>query len=242
MLKFSIYRYNPEQENAKSFMQEYNLNKSLLKGNMLLDALLAIQEHIDPSLAFRKSCREGTCGADGININGQNNLACTMPLSNLEGQTIVLRPLPGMPIIKDLIVDMSNFFKQYEKIQPYLQNNTTPPPTERLQSIEQREKLDGLYECILCACCSSACPVYWSNSEDFLGPAAALQSARFVMDSRDLKTTDRLSQINDPYSVFGCRNIMSCVESCPKGLDPSKAIDIIRKKIIEQESEQEESE
>lgn len=220
----------------KPYMQEYALDPALLKGNMLLDALTAIQEYLDPSLSFRKSCREGTCGSDGININGQNNLACTVPLSSLDEDLIILRPLPGMPVIRDLIVDMSNFFKQIEKIQPYLQNDQPPPTTERLQSIQQREKLDGLYECILCACCSSACPVYWSNSEDFLGPAAILQTARFVMDSRDLKTSDRLAQINDPYSVFGCRNIMSCVESCPKELDPSKAIEIIRTKIIEEES------
>ena len=220
----------------KPYMQEYTLDPALLKGNMLLDALTAIQEYLDPSLSFRKSCREGTCGSDGININGQNNLACTVPLSSLDEDLIILRPLPGMPVIRDLIVDMSNFFKQIEKIQPYLQNDQPPPTTERLQSIQQREKLDGLYECILCACCSSACPVYWSNSEDFLGPAAILQTARFVMDSRDLKTSDRLAQINDPYSVFGCRNIMSCVESCPKELDPSKAIEIIRTKIIEEES------
>ena len=217
-------------------MQEYALDPTLLKGNMLLDALTAIQEYLDPSLSVRKSCREGTCGSDGININGQNNLACTVPLSSLDEDLIILRPLPGMPVIRDLIVDMSNFFKQIEKIQPYLQNDQPPPKTERLQSISQREKLDGLYECILCACCSSACPVYWSNSEDFLGPAAILQTARFVMDSRDLKTSNRLTQINDPYSVFGCRNIMSCVESCPKELDPSKAIEIIRTKIIEEES------
>lgn len=220
----------------KPYMQEYTLDPALLKGNMLLDALTAIQEYLDPSLSFRKSCREGTCGSDGININGQNNLACTVPLSSLDEDLIILRPLPGMPVIRDLIVDMSNFFKQIEKIQPYLQNDQPTPTTERLQSIQQREKLDGLYECILCACCSSACPVYWSNSEDFLGPAAILQTARFVMDSRDLKTSDRLAQINDPYSVFGCRNIMSCVESCPKELDPSKAIEIIRTKIIEEES------
>lgn len=220
----------------KPYMQEYALDPALLKGNMLLDALTAIQEYLDPSLSFRKSCREGTCGSDGININGQNNLACTIPLSSLDADLIILRPLPGMPVIRDLIVDMSNFFKQIEKIQPYLQNDQPPPTTERLQSIPQREKLDGLYECILCACCSSACPVYWSNSEDFLGPAAILQTARFVMDSRDLKTSNRLTQINDPYSVFGCRNIMSCVESCPKELDPSKAIEIIRTKIIEEES------
>jgi len=236
MIKFSIYRYNHEQPDINPFMQDYVLDPKLLQGNMLLDALAAIQEHLDPSLSFRKSCREGTCGSDGMNINGRNNLACTTSLDNLMDDIIILKPLPGIPVIRDLIVDMTNFLKQCEQVQPYLQNNEPPPLTERLQSIEQREKLDGLYECILCACCSSACPVYWSNSEDFLGPAAILQAARFVMDSRDLKTSERLAQINDPYSVFGCRNIMSCVESCPKGLDPSKAIDIIRNKIIEEES------
>lgn len=236
MLVFSIYRYNSEQSAVKGYMQEYILDPILIKGNMLLDALNAIKEHLDPSLSFRQSCREGTCGSDGMNINGKNNLACIVPLNNLIGQTIVLRPLPGMPVIRDLIVDMSNFLKQYEKVQPYLQNDEPAPINERLQTIEQREKLDGLYECILCACCSSACPVYWSNSEDFLGPAAILQSARFVMDSRDLKLKERLSQIDDPYSVFGCRNIMSCIEGCPKNLDPNKAIDLIRKKIIEEES------
>ena len=233
MLKFSIYRYNPEQQDPKPYMQEYTLDPALLKGNMLLDALTAIQEHLDPSLSFRKSCREGTCGSDGMNINGKNNLACIVSLKSLEGQTIVLQPLPGIPVIRDLIVDMSNFFKQYEKIQPYLQNNNNNLNSENLQSIEQRDKLDGLYECILCACCSSSCPIYWSNSENFLGPAAILQSARFIMDSRDTKTAERLAQLDDPYSVFGCKNIMHCIEGCPKELNPNKAIEIIRNKIIE---------
>ncbi len=233
MLKFSIYRYNSEQQDIQPYMQEYLLDPSILKGNMLLDALIAIKEHIDPSLSFRKSCREGTCGSDGMNINGKNSLACTVPLNSLKEPIIVLKPLPGMPVIRDLIVDMSNFFKQYEKIQPYLQNNDALPTTERLQTIQQREKLDGLYECILCACCSSACPIYWSNQESFLGPAAILQSTRFIMDSRDQKSNERLAQLDDAHSVFGCRNIMSCIDACPKALDPNKAIDTIRKKIID---------
>ena len=233
MLKFSIYRFNSEQPDAEPYMQEYELAEADIKGNMLLDALSAIQEQLDPSLSFRKSCREGVCGSDGMNINGKNSLACVMPITSFEGKTIVLKPLPGMPVIRDLIVDMSKFHEQYEKVQPYLQNDKDMPVTERLQSIEQREKLDGLYECILCACCSSACPIYLKDPDQFLGPASMLQAARFILDSRDTQSVERMAQLDEAQGLFRCRNILICVDACPKGLDPNKAITEIRKKILE---------
>lgn len=233
MLKFSIYRYNSEKPDCEPYMQEYQLSKSAIKGNMLLDALTAIQEQMDSSLSFRKSCREGVCGSDGMNINGKNSLACIIPLSSFDDKTIVLKPLPGMPVIRDLIVDMSKFYEQYEKVEPYLQNNQNPPINERLQSIEERSKLDGLYECILCACCSSACPIYLKDPDQFFGPASMLQSARFILDSRDTQSVERMTQLDEAQSLFKCRNILTCVDACPKGLDPNKAINDIRKKILE---------
>lgn len=233
MLKFSIYRYNSEQPELEPYMQEYQLDRSAIKGNMLLDALTTIQEQIDPSLSFRKSCREGVCGSDGMNINGHNTLACIISISSFGDQTIVIKPLTGMPVIRDLIVDMSKFNEQYEKVQPYLQTDQEAPVTERLQSIEQRAELDGLYECILCGCCSSACPIYLKEQEQFVGPAAMLQAARFILDSRDTKTDDRIAQLDEAQELFKCRNILTCVDACPKGLDPNKAINNIRKKIFE---------
>ncbi len=233
MLKLSIYRYNATQPDVDPYMQEYQLNKSDLKGKMLLDALIAVQEQLDASLSFRKSCREGVCGSDGMNINGKNTLACIVPLSSFDNTAIVIKPLTGMPVIRDLIVDMSKFNQQYENIQPYLQNHESTPVTERLQSIEERSKLDGLYECILCGCCSSACPIYLKDQEQFAGPASMLQSARFIFDSRDTKTDERIAQLDEAHGLFKCRNILTCVDACPKGLDPNKAINDIRKKILE---------
>jgi len=228
-MKFSIYRYNPEMDKEPR-MQAYELDLLKTPAAMVLDALKLLKVQ-DETLSFRRSCGEGVCGSDGMNINGKNGLACITPLAGLK-EPIVLRPFPGMPVIRDLIVDLTNFYKQYEKTQPYLQNSQPPPAKERLQSKEARAKLDGLYECILCGCCSSACPSYWWNPEKFLGPAAALQATRFILDSRDDATQERLSQLDDAYSVLRCRSIMNCVQVCPKGLNPTKAIADIRDKLL----------
>lgn len=232
MLNFSIYRYNPETD-AKPCMREYQLDPALCDGVMLLDALIAIKDTQDETLSFRRACGEGVCGSDGMSINGKNGLACITPLSLLDGDTIVLRPLPAMPVIRDLIVDLSNFFKQYAKIKPFLQNSGPTPAMERLQTPAQRELLDGLYECILCGCCSSACPSFWWNPDKFVGPAAALQAARFIEDSRDDATRQRLADLDDSYSVLRCRTILSCADVCPKGLNPGKAIGEIRRKMLD---------
>ena len=228
-----IYRYNPETEKNPK-MIEYKINTEECDGVMLLDALTLIKDKNDETLSFRRSCGEGVCGSDGININGRNGLACITPLSSL-GEKIVLRPLPGMPVIKDLIVDMTNFYNQYKKINPFLQNNQSISESgERLQSPEERKKLDGLYECILCACCSSFCPSYWWNPNKFIGPAAGLQSARFIFDSRDDQYQNRLSQLDDDYSILRCRSIMNCTSVCPKGLNPASAINSIIKRMIKE--------
>lgn len=228
-MKFSIYRYNPEVD-QKPYMKDYDLDLTKTPAAMVLEALKIFKTQ-DETLSFRRSCGEGVCGSDGMNINGRNGLACITPLASLK-EPVVLRPLPGMPVIRDLIVDLTNFYKQYEKVKPYLQNSQIPPATERLQSPADRAKLDGLYECVLCACCSSSCPSYWWNPEKFIGPAAALQSARFILDNRDDATAERLAHLDDAYSVFRCRSIMNCVDVCPKGLNPNKAIGEIRDKII----------
>jgi succinate dehydrogenase / fumarate reductase iron-sulfur subunit len=229
-MKISIYRYNPEL-NTGSTMQDYEINPEDFPGVMLLDALIHIKNTQDPSLSFRRSCGEGVCGSDGMNINGKNGLSCITLLKDLN-DSITIRPLPGMPIIRDLVVDLTNFYKQYEKAKPFLQNNKPIPAKERLQSPKNRAKLDGLYECILCACCTSSCPSYWWNPDKFMGPAALLQSARFILDSRDDSTINRLDNMNDSYSMFRCRSIMNCVDVCPKGLNPTQAIGNIRSKLI----------
>lgn len=230
-MKFSIYRYNSEVD-PKPHMQDYEVDVSKLDGMMLLDALIAIKDTMDETLTFRRSCGEGVCGSDGMNINGKNGLACITPLK-LLGNKVEIRPLPGLPVIRDLVVDLTNFFKQYAKVRPFLINNEPIPAAERLQSPEQRATLDGLYECILCACCSSACPSFWWNPEKFVGPAAALQAARFIEDSRDDDTQQRLAELDDAYSVLRCRTIMNCADVCPKGLNPSKAIGEIRRKMVD---------
>lgn len=231
-MRFSIYRYNPENNEAPS-MQEYDLDTEANSCYMVLDALLAIKNTLDDTLTFRRSCREGVCGSDGMNINGKNGLACTMHLASLK-EPIVIRPLPGLPVIRDLVVDMQQFYQQYEKIKPFLQNSAPPPVTERLQSPEERAKLDGLYECILCACCSTSCPSFWWNPDKFVGPAGLLQAYRFIIDSRDTERSERLADLADPFSVFRCRGIMNCVDVCPKGLNPTKAINHIKELMLEE--------
>ena len=233
-LEFSIYRYNPEVDAAPR-MQEYTLESEDGRDMMLLDALMRLKEK-DPTLAFRRSCREGVCGSDGINMNGKNGLACITPVSALGNgkQKIVIRPLPGLPVIRDLVVDMGQFYTQYEKIKPYLLNNgQNPPAREHLQEPEQREKLDGLYECILCACCSTSCPSFWWNPDKFIGPAGLLAAYRFLIDSRDTETDARLDNLNDAFSVFRCHSIMNCVSVCPKGLNPTRAIGHIKSMLLQ---------
>ncbi|USD20519.1 succinate dehydrogenase iron-sulfur subunit [Microbulbifer variabilis] len=230
MLKVSIYRYNPETDKAP-YMQDYQLDTQG-KDLMVLDVLELLKAQ-DPTLSFRRSCREGVCGSDGMNISGRNGLACTTPLSEAAPKgKLILRPLPGLPVIRDLVVDMEQFYEQYKKIEPYLQNDTPAPAIERLQSPEDREKLDGLYECILCACCSTACPSFWWNPDKFIGPAGLLQAYRFLADSRDLATDERLSNLDDPFSVFRCHGIQNCVNVCPKGLNPTRAIGHIRNMLL----------
>ena len=232
MLQVSVYRYHPETD-QRPRMQNYEFDSGG-RDLMVLDVLEALKER-DPTLAVRRSCREGVCGSDGININGVNRLACVTPLSEVVRRgRLTLRPLPGLPVIRDLVVDMTQFYRQYEKIKPYLQNDTPPPDTERLQSPEERARLDGLYECILCACCSTSCPSFWWNPERFIGPAGLLQSWRFLADSRDTAGKERLADLKDAYSVFRCHSIQNCVSVCPKGLNPTAAIANIRAKLVKE--------
>ncbi len=227
---FSIYRYNPDVDNAP-YMKDYELEIPDGSDLMVLDALILLKEE-DPTLSFRRSCREGVCGSDGLNMNGKNGLACITPLSELKAKKITLRPLPGLPVVRDLIIDMTQFYQQYEKIKPYLINDGQPAARENLQSIEDRDKLDGLYECILCACCSTSCPSFWWNPDKFIGPAGLLHAYRFLIDSRDTATEERLDGLQDAYSVFRCHGIMNCVDVCPKGLNPTKAIGHIKSMLL----------
>ncbi len=231
MLKVQVYRYNPETDNAP-YMKTYEVDTEG-KDLMVLDVLELLKAQ-DPSLAYRRSCREGVCGSDGMNINGKNGLACIKALSEcVKNNTLILRPLPGLPVIRDLVVDMAQFYAQYRKIEPFLQNDTPAPAIERLQSPEDREKLDGLYECILCACCSTSCPSFWWNPDKFIGPAGLLQAYRFLADSRDTATDKRLGNLDDPFSVFRCHGIQNCVQVCPKGLNPTRAIGHIRNMLLQ---------
>ncbi|MBT6043188.1 MAG: succinate dehydrogenase / fumarate reductase iron-sulfur subunit [Pseudohongiellaceae bacterium] len=231
-MQVSVYRYNPETD-LKPSMKDYEVEIPEGKDIMVLDVLALIKEQ-DDSVVYRRSCREGVCGSDGVNMNGVNGLACITHLSEVvKNNKLVLRPLPGLPVIRDLVVDMSAFYKQYERIKPYLQNDEPAPAIERLQSPEDRAKLDGLYECILCACCSTNCPSFWWNPDKFVGPAGLLQAYRFLADSRDTHTEERLADLEDPFSVFRCRGIMNCVAVCPKGLNPTKAIGHIRSMLME---------
>ncbi|MBL7002877.1 MAG: succinate dehydrogenase iron-sulfur subunit [Gammaproteobacteria bacterium] len=225
---FNIYRFNPETD-SKPYYKDYELN-DLEPGVMLLEALLMIKEQ-DPSLSFRRSCREGVCGSDGMNINGVNRLACVTKVVDL-GERIELRPLPGLPVIRDLIIDMEQFYKQYRAVKPYLIGIEPEPEVERLQSPEDRDLLDGLYECILCGCCSTSCPSFWWNPDKFLGPAALLQASRFIEDSRDSATKERLEQLDDAYKLYRCHSIMNCVQVCPKELNPTKAIGRIKERMM----------
>ena len=231
-MRISIYRFNPETA-AEPRMQDYDI--VLVDGDKkLLDVLMRLKS-VDDSLSFRRSCREGICGSDAMNINGRNGLACMTSVSDLP-EIVVLRPLPGFPVIRDLIVDMTQFFAHYQAIKPYLINDELPPERERLQTPAERDRLDGLYECILCACCSAFCPSYWWNPDKFLGPAVLLQAYRFLADSRDTASAQRLAYLDDVYRLYRCRTIMNCTEVCPKGLSPSHAIERIRLSLLRESS------
>lgn len=225
-MKFIIYRFNPEVD-AVPYTQTFELNSAELNDDMmLLEALQKLKEQ-DPTLTFRSSCREGVCGSDGMNINGKNGLSCITRLSELS-QPITIRPLPGLPVIRDLVIDMDTFYQHYHAVDPYLEAPIKDLDHEHLQSPQERDQLDGSYECILCGCCTTSCPSFWWNPDKFLGPAALLAASRFLKDSRDQQTELRLESLDDPYKTFRCRNIQNCTSSCPKGLDPSKAISEIK--------------
>ncbi|HEX4858806.1 MAG TPA: succinate dehydrogenase iron-sulfur subunit [Usitatibacteraceae bacterium] len=227
-MKFIIERFDPDKD-SKPYFKEYDIQLEP-SDKMLLDALIRIKS-IDDSLALRRSCREGVCGSDAMNINGKNGLACITKIADLP-EVVKLRPLPGLPVIRDLIVDMTQFFKQYHSITPYVINNDPPPEKERLQSPVDRAELDGLYECILCACCSTSCPSFWWNPDKFVGPAGLLAAYRFIADTRDQATNARLDNLEDPYRLFRCHTIMNCVDVCPKGLNPSLAIGKIKEMMV----------
>ena len=227
-MKIRIQRYDPDRD-QKPYFKDYDFEPGPAD-RMLLDALVRIKT-TDDTLSLRRSCREGVCGSDAMNINGKNGLACTTKLADLPS-TVTIKPLPGLPIIRDLIVDMTQFFAQYHSVKPYVINHEVPPEKERLQSPEQREELNGLYECILCACCSTSCPSFWWNPDKFVGPAGLLQAYRFIADSRDQATNERLDDLEDPYRLFRCHTIMNCVDVCPKGLNPTKAIGKIKELMV----------
>lgn len=226
-----VYRWDPDSgENPCVDTYEIDLDTC---GPMVLDALIKIKNETDPTLTFRRSCREGICGSCSMNINGGNTLACTKDISEING-TIKIYPLPHMPVVKDLVPDLTHFYAQYASIKPWIQSTTPPPPDkERLQSKEDRAHLDGLYECILCACCSTSCPSYWWNSDRYLGPAILLQAYRWLADSRDENAGERLDELEDPFKLYRCHTIMNCTETCPKGLNPAKAIAEIKKLLVE---------
>jgi len=229
-MKFSIYRYNPDTDKQPR-MQAFELRDDELDSEMmLLDALLALKVQ-DETLSFRRSCGEGVCGSDGMNVNGTNRLACITPLFSLKSP-VVINPMPGLPVIRDLIIDMEQFYHQYRTVKPYLINHDPEPEVEYLQSPDERDRLDGLYECILCGCCSTSCPSFWWNPDKFLGPAALLQAWRFLADSRDQATDERLAGLDGPFRLFRCHTIMNCVEVCPKGLNPTRAIGRIKELMV----------
>ena len=230
---FKIYRWSPD-DSANPRMDSYELDLDSC-GPMVLDALIKIKNEVDPTLTFRRSCREGICGSCSMNIDGTNTLACTKPIDEVKGD-VAITPLPHMEVVKDLVPDFKHFYAQYASIKPWLQTvSTTPSGKERIQSPEDREKLDGLYECILCACCSTGCPSYWWNSDKFLGPAILLQAYRWLADSRDEMTGERLDELEDPFRLYRCHTIMNCANVCPKGLNPAKAIGEIKKMMVERQ-------
>ena len=228
-----IYRYDPDSgETPRIDTYELDLGKT---GPMVLDALIKIKSEVDSTLTFRRSCREGICGSCAMNIDGTNTLACIKPIEDISGD-IKIYPLPHMKVVKDLVPDLSHFYAQYESIEPWLKTDSPAPSnSERLQSLKDREKLDGLYECILCACCSTACPSYWWNGDKYLGPAILLQAYRWIVDSRDEYTGERLDDLEDPFKLYRCHTIMNCTKTCPKGLNPAKAIAAIKSQIIERQ-------
>ena len=231
----SVYRYNPDKDEVPK-MVSYEVELPDDRDIFVLDLLHMIKDQ-DTTLSYRRSCREGVCGSDGINMNGKNGLACVTPVSQVARRgKLVLRPLPGLPVVRDLVVDMAQFYEQYSKVKPYLISKEPPPEKERLQSPEDREKLDGLYECILCACCSTSCPSFWWNPDKFIGPAGLVAAYRFLADSRDTATEERLADLDDPFSVFRCRGIMNCVSVCPKGLNPTRAIGKIRTMLLKRDA------
>lgn len=229
--RFRIYRWDPDAgENPRTDLYEVDLDTC---GPMVLDALIKIKNEVDSTLTFRRSCREGICGSCAMNIDGTNTLACTRAIDEVDGD-LKIYPLPHMPVVKDLVPDMTQFYAQYASIEPWIRTQTPPPPDrERLQSKEDREKLDGLYECILCACCSTSCPSYWWNGERYLGPAVLLQAFRWIADSRDEFTGERLDDLEDPFRLYRCHTIMNCTKTCPKGLNPAKAIAEIKKLMVQ---------
>ncbi len=228
--RFEVYRYSPDSGSNPS-TDTYDVDMDSC-GPMVLDALIKIKNEMDPTLTFRRSCREGICGSCAMNIDGTNTLACTKPIEEVQDDVKVY-PLPHMPVVKDLVPDLTQFYAQYASIKPWLQSESAPPPDrERLQSKEDREKLDGLYECILCACCSTSCPSYWWNSDRYLGPAALLQAYRWIADSRDENTGERLDDLEDPFRLYRCHTIMNCTKTCPKSLNPAKAIAEIKKMMV----------
>lgn len=230
---FRIYRWDPDTgENPR--IDTYTVDRDDC-GPMVLDAIIWIKNKVDATLTFRRSCREGICGSCAMNIDGQNTLACTCAASDVASGPITIRPLPHQPVVKDLVPDLTNFYAQYASIEPWLHTTTATPQKEWRQSIEERRELDGLYECILCACCSTSCPSYWWNSDRFLGPAALLAADRWVKDSRDEATGERLDNLEDPFRLYRCHTIMNCTKACPKGLNPSKAIADLKRKLVERQ-------
>ena len=228
-MKFRIYRYNPETD-KEPYMQDYDIDVN--DDMMLRDALLEIKER-DETLSFRHSCGEGVCGSDGMNINGKNGLACLTAIKDLK-EPVEVRPLPGLPVIRDLVIDMTQFYHHYRSVKPWLTVHDPVPEVEFRQTPEEREKLDGLYECILCACCSTSCPSFWWNPDKFRGPAALLQAYRFLADSRDQATGERLQELDGAYKMYRCHTIMNCVNVCPKGLNPTNAINNIKKMMLKE--------
>jgi succinate dehydrogenase / fumarate reductase iron-sulfur subunit len=231
--EFKVYRWNPD-DGKNPAIDTYHVDTHDC-GPMILDALIWIKNHVDPTLTFRRSCREGVCGSCAMNIDGQNTLACTRSMDEVEDGAIKVNPLPHQPVVKDLVPDLTNFYAQYASIEPWLHTTTATPQKEWKQSPEDRAKLDGLYECILCACCSTSCPSYWWNSDRFLGPAALLQADRWVKDSRDEATGERLDNLEDPFRLYRCHTIMNCAKACPKGLNPSEAIADLKLKMVERQ-------